>query len=111
MRLKDPKPGPLRHKELPSDLIGRIQTVGTILSEVLTMSEQEWIEGLKRDSDPLNEVLWWERLAECYEDFTADHRLSDVERQATFNVIFGLLSGLDGEQLKATLEQFPESLI
>ncbi len=70
----DIRPSPIRHKQLPPSLIARIEALRSTLEEY-PLSIAEWLDGFQRDAHPEGEVLWWERLARCYVDYTRHHEL------------------------------------
>jgi hypothetical protein len=75
------------------------------------MTESEWRDAFQRDVNPERELLWWERVAACYLPLVAGRTFSPNQRQAAFNVIFGLFSGLEAAQLEADLEKLPDSVM
>ena len=107
----DLKPGPIRRDQLPPALLLRVKKVRSALVEVLPMDEGEWIDGLLRDTHPEQEVLWWERVAQCFKDFSRARPLSRNEKQGAFNVIFGLLSGQKSEDMTVDLAKLSEMQI
>src|SRR5437870_4183095 len=111
MNPKDIKPGPIRRAQLSPELVLRIQTMRTVLAEVCSLTEAEWRDAFRRDVHPEHELLWWERVAGCYVALIAGRTFSPDQRQAAFNVIFGLFSGLEGEQMKSDLAKLPASAL
>jgi hypothetical protein len=108
---KDLRPGPIRRTQLSPELVLRIDTVRAALAEVCALTEAEWRDAFQRDANPERELLWWERVAECYIPLVARRAFSQNQRQATFNVIFGLFSGLETQQLQADLAKLPDSVM
>ena len=69
----DPKKiamGPIRHEELPDDLVGRIRLLRATLWGAYSHSMQFWLDGFKRDAHPSREVAWWEHVAACYTEIS-----------------------------------------
>jgi hypothetical protein len=97
MKPDELRPGPIRHETLPPSVALRAETVQSVLAEVFPTSREEWIDSLKRDLNPEAEVLWWERVAGCYVQFTAKRDLPLKLKQSAFKIIFGLLSGVRPE--------------
>src|SRR6266851_1639464 len=60
LRPEDLKPGPIRHQQLPPELMTRIESLRSTLDEVYPMSMGEWLDGFQRDAHPEQEVIWWE---------------------------------------------------
>ena len=50
-------------------------------------------------------------VAGCYLPLVAGRAFSPDQRQAAFNVIFGLFSGLESEQLQPDLAKLPDSVM
>src|ERR1700674_4435055 len=101
INLKDLRPGPIRRAQLSAELVLRIDTVRGALAEVCALTEAEWRDAFQRDANPEHELLWWERVSGCYGALVTGRTFSPDQRQAAFNVIFGLFSGLDAAQLEA----------
>jgi hypothetical protein len=65
----------------------------------------------QRDQHPEREVVWWERVAHCYTEFTAKSNFPLEQKQAAFKVIFGLFGGLEAKDVVADAAALPEPLI
>jgi hypothetical protein len=111
MNPKHLKPGPIRRAQLPAEFVLRIDTVRAAVAEVCALTEAEWRDAFQRDANPEHELLWWERVSACYVALVAERTFSPDQRQAAFNVIFGLFSGLEAAQLQADLAKLPESVM
>lgn len=111
MNPKDIKPGPIRRAHLSAELVLRIDTVRAALADVCALTEAEWRDAFQRDANPEHELLWWERVSGCYVALVAPRSFSPDQRQAAFNVIFGLFSGLGAAQMQADLAKLPESVM
>ena len=111
MNLRDLRPGPIRRAQLSPELVLRIDTIGAALAEVCALTEAEWRDAFRRDVNPEHELLWWEHVAGCYLPLVAGRALSTDQRQAAFNVIFGLFSGFEAAQLQADLAKLPDSVM
>jgi len=73
------------------------------------LTEAEWRDAFQRDANPEHEMLWWERVAGCYVPLVTGRTFSADQRQAAFNVIFGLFSGVEPKQMQPDLAKLPES--
>jgi hypothetical protein len=106
-KVEDLKPGPIRHQELPPALVARIEWLKSTLDEVYPQSMKEWLNGFQRDVNPESEVVWWERLAHCYVEYSHGHELSSSQKQAAFRVILKLALGSAAEQVSTDLTGLP----
>lgn len=98
----DPKSlhlGPIRHKELPDDLVGRTRLIRAALIHVYPQTMEFWVDGFKRDMHPHKEIEFWEHIASCYLEYVAIHQLSQEQHKAVFGYVFGVASSADDEQL------------
>jgi TIR domain len=86
--------GPIRHKELPPDLIGRIRLIRAVLWGADTHSMDFWLDGFKRDSHPSQEVAWWEHVAACYAEFTKTRELTVEQYKASYRTIFAICNNM-----------------
>jgi predicted RNA-binding Zn-ribbon protein involved in translation (DUF1610 family) len=107
--VKKLKPAPVRDVALPPALVSRVETLRSVLAEVSPMTREQWLNRLRRDLNPEKEVLWWERVAECFMTFTAKRTLSPNQKQSAFKVIFGLCSGLTEQDLLGDVAKLPKS--
>jgi hypothetical protein len=53
--------------------------------------------------------VWWERVSRRYAALVGRQPFLPDQRQAAFNVIFGLFSGLEEAQMQEDLAKLPES--
>ena len=111
MNPRDLRPGPIRRAQLSVELVPRIDTVRAAVAEVCALTEAEWRDAFQRDANPEHELLWWERVSGCYVALVARQTFSPDQRQAAFNVIFGLFSGLEAAQLEDDLAKLPDSVM
>lgn len=72
--------GPIRHDSLPSALVERIREIARMVEEVYPQTEEEWLDGFRRDVDPEAEVRLWERIAGKFRLLTDG--VPDVETKA-----------------------------
>ena len=107
LKPEDLKPGPIRHEQLPPSLLARVEYLRSTLEEVYPLSMAEWLDGFQRDAHPEQEVLWWERLARCYVEYTSPKELNAAQRKAAFNVICKLGLGASAGELGADLANLP----
>lgn len=108
---KDLKPGPIRHEQLPPSLIARIEALHSTLEQVYPQSMAEWLDGFQRDAQPEGELLWWERLARCYVDYSSGNELNAEQRQGAFDVICKVALGANAVDLGADLAHLPTDAV
>jgi hypothetical protein len=110
-RVDELKPGPIRHQQLPPALVARIEWLRLTLEEVYPQSMPEWLDGFQRDLNPEPEVVWWERLAHCYVEYSHGNELNAGQKQAAFRVILKLALGSTAEQISTDLTGLPPSAL
>src|SRR5579859_822037 len=88
------KISPIRHKELPSDLVRRARLVRASLLSAFPHSMAWWLGGFKRDSHPSDEVAYWEHVAAVYQESLSlfSKPPSREKRVSIFDLIFALQS-------------------
>jgi hypothetical protein len=106
-RLDELKSGPIRHAELPPALVARIEWLKLTLDEVYPQPMAEWLDGFPRDVNPEPEVVWWERLAHCYVEYSHGNELNAGQKQAAFRIVLKLALGSEAEQVSADLTDLP----
>ena len=93
-KISDLRPGPIRHEELPPDLVDRIRAFKEVLGDVEPSSLEGTIENFQRDMHPEREVEIWERIARAYKDFITRHAISDFQtRSDVFGVLLTIANG------------------
>ena len=105
------EPGPIRHAELSSALVARIKDIHATLDEVYPSSLEEWLDDFRRDLHPEHEVIWWERLAQCYLTYRNKHDLSAKQRQAAFKVLLTISLGGHPDSLSADTAILPQGAL
>jgi len=58
IRLAEVEPAAIRHAELPSALVARINDVYLALHDVYPSFQADWLGDLQRDLHPEREVVW-----------------------------------------------------
>jgi hypothetical protein len=61
------------HDSLTDDQLKKIETIYSVLSEVIGSSHEETITNFKRDVHPDREIAIWLEMAEAYHRFTLTH--------------------------------------
>ena len=85
--LSDIQPGPIRHKELSPELTDRAMKVREVVYEVYKTTEEQWLEGFRRDVNPESEIRIWEAIASAYSKFNSRHDLSFEHRKEAFGLL------------------------
>lgn len=101
------KLAPIRHDELPDDLVGRIRLIRAALIGPDPQTMAYWLDGFKRDMNPQKEIPIWEHIAACYLEYVAINNLSRAQHRAAFNYAFGVVNGTDEERLEEHAAQLP----
>jgi hypothetical protein len=100
---------PLKHKELPPSLIGRIRLIRAALLGVYTHSMKFWIDGFRGDAHPSREIAWWEHIASCYLEYIRMTDLGSAEQHKTvFSILISLRMGEPEEKFLDELSLLPE---
>ena len=105
VKLNELKLGPIRHQQLPPSLVARIEALRLTLDEVYPQSREKWLDGFQRDMNPEPEVVWWERLAQCYLEYRRRNTLNVDQKMAAFRVVLTLALG--ASQVDADLADLP----
>jgi hypothetical protein len=103
--------GPIRHPELSHALVARIKKVQLALDEVYPSSLADWLDDFRRDLHPEEEVVWWERLAQCYLIYRDERVLSASQRQPAFKVLLNISLGGHSDSLSADATILPKGVL
>jgi hypothetical protein len=109
--LDELEPGPIRHAELSPDLVARIKNLHLALDEVYPSSLADWLDDFRRDLHPEQEVVWWERLAQCYITYRDRQDLNAKQRQAAFKILLNINLGVHPASLSADATILPEGAL
>ena len=86
-QIKDDLP-PIRHPELPKELIERIEKFQKTFGEIYPVSVEKTIDNFKRDTHPEREVKIWEAMAETWKSYTEEHaNLSQDEKKELLGIL------------------------
>lgn len=105
-------PSPIRHKELPPELVGRIRLIRASLLGAYDQSMEFWLDGFKRDAHPSNEVAYWEHTASIYREYLS--MFPSVQPSLypkIFGLIFAVANSVREEELKARAEGLPAETV
>ena len=107
VKISDINESPIRHSELPSELIDRIRVFKAKLSEVELIPVETTINNFKCDKNPENEVLIWERIANAYTQYLHDNPSTELSfKKDVYSVLLRLTMGVsDFDHVKLTNEQ------
>jgi hypothetical protein len=91
------EPGPVRHAELPADLVTRIIRFKNILHEVEPGSLEDALKDFSRDVHPEREVAVWENIANAYARYISiKPGLPHATKQEAFHLLLGFSMGAEG---------------
>lgn len=93
-------PGPIQHDTLSVDQLERIKPIQEVLSEVYTITYEQWVDGFKRDLYPENSIRLWERMAYAYFTFTDGKNYSLGAKREIFGVLLNLSTTPEDHFLK-----------
>jgi hypothetical protein len=99
--------GPLRHKELPDDLISRIRLIRAALLGFHTHSMKCWLDGFQHDTRPSLEIAVWERICAAVHEYMTMSSEFSPDAVQVFNVALCLANGADKSQLAEYLTALP----
>ena len=110
VKISDINESPIRHSELPSELIDRIKVFKEKLSEVELIPVETTINNFKCDKNPENEILIWERIANTYTQYLHDNPSTELSfKKDVYSVLLRLTMGVsDFHDVKLTNEQINE---
>jgi hypothetical protein len=96
IKLSNLKEGPIRHTELPAALVARIKAYKRILDDADPTTLEQAIDNFKRDSNPENELVIWERIASTYQLYLTENPTTDfATRREVCAVLIGASMGVD----------------
>jgi hypothetical protein len=102
------QPGPIRHSELPPELIERIHRLEETFAEIYPLTHEEWLDGFKRDLDPENEITTWGNIAFAYTQFLNSGDFSADARNEAFRLLLFRSSTSDIESQLSDLRHLTE---
>lgn len=93
------RPGPIRHKSLPPDLLELIKAVFEVIGPYIGMTLEELEVGFMRDMHPASEVALWCRIAKgwlaYHEKFLHNQRLPDDEEKKMLGALIAISTGIE----------------
>ena len=85
---------PIRHAELPPELIERIKAWKKILFEVELIPLDKTIDDFRRDTHPEREVKVWEKIANAYQSYIKNHSVDSLEiKKEVYRIAFDFSNG------------------
>jgi hypothetical protein len=97
------QPGPIRHAQLPDDLVARVRAFEPVFAEVYPCTHEKWVEGFQRDLNPGSEIAIWEQIAAAFTRFIAGRDLPLEIRKEAFRILLIRSSGTDETMLYSKL--------
>lgn len=80
VKLKDLRPGPIRHESLPDELLETIHAIYETIGPFLTMNLEQFELGFMRDMHPEREIAVWCRIANAWHSY--HERFTDLKVQS-----------------------------
>jgi hypothetical protein len=98
----DPKhlrPGPIRHKTLPPELLEEVGDVFDVIGPYIGMTLEEFEIGFMRDMHPQSEVAVWSSITAAWlayhEKFLGDEVLTDDEERRLLGALIAISTGVE----------------
>src|SRR5580765_5052520 len=103
------RPGPIRNKALPPELLHQIKVVFEVIGPYLGMTLEQFEIGFMRDMHPESEVALWCSITAAWlayhEKFVGDETLSDEEERKLLGALIAISAGVeDASKLKLPVE-------
>ena len=93
------RPGPIRHKSLPPDLLGQIRAVYDVIGPHIDMTLEQFEIDCMRDMQAEREVALWCGIAKAWlayhEDFLGNEALSDEEERKLLGALVAISAGVE----------------
>ena len=93
------RPGPIRHRSLPPDLLGQIRAVYDVIGEYIGMTLEQFEIGFMRDMHPEREVAIWCGIAKAWlayhEDFLGNETLPNEEERKLLGALVAISTGVE----------------
>jgi hypothetical protein len=98
----DPKqlrPGPIRHKTLPPELLEHVKAVFDVIGPYINMTLEQFEVGFMRDMHPESEVALWRSITAAWlayhEKYLNDETLSDDQERQMLGALIANSTGVD----------------
>jgi hypothetical protein len=98
----DPKqlrPGPIRHKTLPPNLLEQVKAAFEVIGPYIGMTLEQFEVGFMRDMHPESEVGLWIRITKAWlayhEDYLENETLSNEEERKLLGALLAISTGID----------------
>ena len=98
----DPKklrPGPIRHRSLPTELLAQIKAVFDVIGPYLDTTLEQFESGFMRDMHPQREVAVWFRITKAWlayhEDFLANQTLPTEDERKLLGALIAISTGIE----------------
>jgi hypothetical protein len=96
---KQLRPGPIRNKSLPSELLEQIKAVFDVIGPYINMTLEEFEIGFMRDMHPESEVSLWCSIMAAWlayhEKYLGDEMLPDEEERKMLGALIAISTGVD----------------
>lgn len=70
-----------QHEPFNGKVKARIEFIMASLSDVYPLSYQDWEDGFRRDQNPVNEIIIWERIVSVYKTYANQTSELDIKSE------------------------------
>ena len=95
------RPGPIRHDELPADLVARITKLHDTFQDVDPTPLAKWLDDFKRDEHPDREVEIYEAMARAYTEYCRGRTLTEDAKREVYGLVIARSAAPEDEVLKS----------
>jgi len=92
------RPGPIRNKSLPPELLDQIKAVFNVIGPYIGMTLEQFEIGFMRDMHPESEVALWFNITKAWlayhEDFLANETLPDEDERKMLGALIAISTGV-----------------
>lgn len=93
------RPGPIRHKSLPPEMLEQIKAVFDVIGHYLGMTLEQFEVTFMRDTHPDSEVVLWCSITAAWlayhENFIGDNELPDEDEKKLVGALIAISTGFE----------------
>lgn len=99
--LSDIHMAPIRHRKMSEDLARRIRLVRAALLDFYPQSMAFWMDGFQRDTHPIDEVRYWERIASAAIEFSNYISTDETKKREIFRLLLNISNNVSANKGEA----------